>query len=381
MRKIVVACDSFKGSLSSREANRAVAEGIREASGDCETVCVEVADGGEGTAEVLTMSLGGKPVKASVHGPLMRQVEAGYGIAGDTAIMEMAAASGLGLLSENERNPLMTSTFGTGEMILDALGKGCRRFILGIGGSATNDGGTGMLSALGYRFLNACGEVLPCAGGSLHLIRSIDCSGANPSLAGCSFKVACDVRATFCGPDGATYVFGHQKGASDEDIEVLEKGMVNLAEIIERQTRIDISKMPGAGAAGGLGGALYAFLGAELVPGADLVLDTLGFRDTISGADLVITGEGCLDSQTAMGKVPAGVLRRCVEKGIPCIAVGGRLKARDTLLASGFASCHSITPDWMDDSAAMRPETAFSNLRRTVRKIISGNCSITHKTV
>lgn len=376
MRKIVTACDSFKGSLSSCEANRAVVEGIHDVMKDCETVSVETADGGEGTSGVLTRNLGGVPEHIGVHGPLMRPVEAEYGIAGNTALMEMASASGLALVPEDERNPLLANTFGTGEMILDALGKGCREFILGIGGSATNDGGIGMLRALGYRFLDADGAPVTGGGGSLHLIRSIDDSGVTPLLSGSTFKVACDVRAPFCGHEGATYVFGPQKGGSEEDLELLEKGMANLAGVIQRHTGIDINGMPGAGAAGGLGGALHAFLGASLVPGAGLVLDSAGFRKRIAGADLVITGEGSLDSQTVLGKAPAGVLRRCIEEGVPCIAVGGRLKDRELLLSHGFASCHSITPDWMDDSIAMRHDTAFSNLRLTVRKILKENFGI-----
>lgn len=372
MKKIVAACDSFKGSLTSREANLAVAEGVHDVLEDCEVLRFDMADGGEGTAEIFTEILGGESVEVLVHDPLMRPLKAAYGVAGDTAVIGMSSANGLALVPENERNPLMTSTFGTGEMILDALRRGCRRFIMGLGGSATNDGGTGMLSALGFRFLDWSGNVVPGMGGSLREIAVIDSSSVTPLLSGCAFRAACDVSTPFCGPDGASFVFGPQKGASPECAAKLDEGMSSFAEAVSRFTGKDIGMMPGAGAAGGMGGALHAFLGAELIPGADLILDAGGFREKISGADLVITGEGCLDAQTVLGKAPAGVLKHCTGQGIPCIAAGGRVRDIDTLRAAGFGACLCITPEGMPESEAMRPETASGNIRRAIREAITG---------
>ncbi|MGM9741738.1 MAG: glycerate kinase [Candidatus Cryptobacteroides sp.] len=371
MKKIVAACDSFKGSLTSREANMAVAEGVHDVLEDCEVLRFDMADGGEGTAEIFTEILGGRSVEVLVHDPLMRPMRAAYGVAGDTAVIGMSSASGLALVPEKERNPLMNSTFGTGEMILDALRRGCRKFIIGLGGSATNDGGTGMLSALGFRFLDRSGNVVPGRGGSLHEIAVIDSSSATPLLSACTFRAACDVSTPFCGSDGASFVFGPQKGASPECAAKLDEGMRSFAETVRRFTGKDIGTMPGTGAAGGLGGALHAFLGAELIPGAELILDAGGFRDLISGADLVITGEGCLDTQTVLGKAPAGVLKHCTWQGIPCIAAGGRVRDIDTLRAAGFCACLCITPEGMPESVAMRTKTASCNLRRAVREAIT----------
>ena len=267
MRKIVIACDSYKGCLSSSEVARAAAEGVAEVYPDCEIVRLAVADGGEGTVDALVETLGGHLECAEVSDPLGRPVKAAYGIAGDLAIIESAAACGLTLLTKEERNPLITTTKGLGELILAAIDKGCRRFLIGLGGSATNDGGMGMISADGF----------------LEKTR------------GMKFTVACDVDTPYIGDHGASRVFGPQKGASEQDVEVLEERLRGYALKILADTGIDVSDMAGAGAAGGLGGAFRAYLGAELKRGVDLVLDQIGFDSIIDGAALVITGEGCSD--------------------------------------------------------------------------------------
>ena len=250
MKKIVIASDSFKGSLSSREIAAIVAEATTEVFPECETVCLEMADGGEGTADTLCRALGGEMVRCEVHGPLREKDVPGEGL---TAVIEMSQASGLPLVPTGLRNPMITTTFGTGELILDALGRGCRHFLIGIGGSATNDGGTGMLAALGWRFLDSDGKELPPVGASLEKIASVDSSGKNPALNGCTFITACDVDNPFCGPDGAAFVFGPQKGAGPEEVRLLDKGLESFASVIQESTGTNVKEIPGAGAAGGLG--------------------------------------------------------------------------------------------------------------------------------
>ena len=325
MQKIIIASDSFKGSLTSAQVASSIAEGLRSVCADLEIVEVSVADGGEGTVEALRDTLGGRIVRCKVHDPLMREMEAAYAILSDgcTAVLEMASASGLPLLSSEERNPLKTSTFGTGELIADALDRGCRQFLVGIGGSATNDGGMGVFAALGYRFLDGQGRVLPACGESLLKVADIDVSGVNPRLREAFFNIACDVDTPFCGPDGAAYVFAPQKGASPSDVEFLDKGLANFASVVQRRLGRDVRFVPGAGAAGGLGGGLLAFSNARLKKGIDMVLDAINFDALLEGADAVITGEGRIDSQTFKGKTPYGVMCRARAKGIPVYAIGG----------------------------------------------------------
>ncbi len=382
MRKIVIASDSFKGSLSSLEVAHATETGIKSVYPECETICLETADGGEGTASALTRALAGLWVKADVSDPLGRKTEAGYGIAQTcgikTAIMEMAQASGLTLLKPSERNPLLTSTYGTGEMILDALDKGCRRFLIGIGGSATNDGGTGMLEALGFRFNDIEGNpVTGLCGGKIHTIAGIDTSMAADGLKESEFIIACDVQTPFCGPEGAAAVFGPQKGGTPGTVALLEEGMQHLNKLIIRNFGTDLSKTEGAGAAGGLGGAFKVFLKAELNKGIDMVLDAIGFDHIIEGADLVITGEGKTDSQTSRGKVISGVTERAARQGIPVIAISGIVDMdADQMKECGLEAVYPIGPRPQNESDleyAMRPEVASSNISKTVASVLKSH--------
>ena len=343
MRKIVIACDSYKGCLSSSEVARAAAEGVAEVYPDCKIVRLAVADGGEGTVDALVETLGGHLECAEVSDPLGRPVKAAYGIAGDLAIIESAAACGLTLLTKEERNPLITTTKGLGELILAAIDKGCRRFLIGLGGSATNDGGMGMISADGF----------------LERAR------------GMKFTVACDVDTPYIGAHGASRVFGPQKGASEEDVEILEERLRGYALKILADTGIDVSDMAGAGAAGGLGGAFRAYLGAELKRGVDLVLDQIGFDSIIDGADLVITGEGCSDYQTLKGKTAAGVLERAKRKGIPVMLVSGAIRDGQMLRDGGFGIIAAASPQGMSLSDAMLPDTAEHNIYETVKRLLT----------
>lgn len=364
MKKIIIASDSFKGSLSSAEVATAVAEGVRDVYPECDVVCLEAGDGGEGTSGALMKALGGSAVRCEAHDPLMRPILAEYGISADgrTAIIDMAAASGLTLLLTEERNPLLTTTFGTGEMIADALRSGCRRIIVGLGGSATNDGGTGMLAALGIRFLDSRGAALPGTGESLEKIVSADCSGAPPGLADAEFIAACDVENPLCGPHGAAYVYAPQKGADAAATAALDRGLRNFGEIAETAYGHGILEADGAGAAGGAGAGMMAYLHARMVPGAELLLDALDFDRLVADADLVITGEGRMDEQTLMGKLPLRVLRRAAAHGVPVIALAGSVSVTDN---PGFAAIAAVSPDGCPLEIAMKPEVAFRNLRRT----------------
>ena len=342
MRKIVIACDSYKGCLSSSEVARAAAEGVAEVYPDCEIVRLAVADGGEGTVDALAETLGGHLECAEVSDPLSRPVKAAYGIAGDLAIIESAAACGLTLLSKEERNPLIATTKGLGELILAAIDNDCRRFLIGLGGSATNDGGMGMISADGF----------------LERAR------------GMKFTVACDVDTPYIGTHGASRVFGPQKGASEEDVEILEERLRGYALKILKDTGIDVSDMAGAGAAGGLGGAFRAYLGAELKRGVDLVLDQIGFDSIIDGADLVITGEGCSDYQTLKGKTASGVLERAERAGVPVALVSGAVKDEQMLRDGGFQIIAAVSPHDMPLEEAMRPGTAESNIYKAIKRLL-----------
>lgn len=315
--KIVFAIDSFKGSLSSLEAGNAAAEGARRAWGDVRCVVRPLADGGEGTVEALAAGLGGELRSVSVTGPAGRPVTATYGIAGTLAIMEMAQAAGITLVPAAERNPLAATTFGVGEMIGDALAHGCRRFIVGIGGSATNDAGAGMLQALGFRLLDRDGRDIPRGGAGLTALDRIVPSDL-PALQECEFRIACDVANPLCGERGASAVFGPQKGASPEMVATLDAALAHFAAVAGGDPGF-----PGAGAAGGLGFAFREFLGGELKSGVEIVLEETRFRDAILDADIVVTGEGRLDAQTAMGKAPIGVARLAKSLGKKVIAFSG----------------------------------------------------------
>lgn len=372
--KIVVASDSFKGSLTSLQVAQNVERAVSEVYPSCEVIKVNVADGGEGTMDALQQTLGGRKVTLAVSDPLGRKVDASYVILDDavTAVLEMSAASGLPLLAPQERNPSKTSTLGTGELICDALAKGCRRFLVGIGGSATNDAGMGMLHALGYRFLDASGQELSPVGGSMIDVASIDMSSRNPYLDEAEFIVACDVKAPLYGPDGAAHVFAPQKGADKAMVEALDEGLRHFSSVCAEAMGYDCSTLEGSGAAGGLGYAFRQFLGARLERGVEMVLDAIHFDEMIAGADLVITGEGRLDTQTLTGKTPYGVLKRAMKQGIPVVAIGGSVTLdRELAHEAGFAEVYGVTPEGMPLSEAMKGEVALENVYNTVKEILS----------
>lgn len=321
--KVVVAIDSFKGSMTSMQAGYAAKEGILRAKPEAEVIVRPLADGGEGTTDALVEGFGGNMRSVQVTGPLRKPVFASYGILPETktAVLEMAAAAGITL--EKDKDPMRATTYGVGEMITDATRQGCRNFIIGIGGSATNDGGVGMLQALGYTFLDENCSPVEAGAGNLAEIVSVDDSHVPDILKECRFQVACDVINPLCGPKGATYVYGPQKGLTGEGMEIAEAGMKNYAERSAHYLGTDNSEIPGTGAAGGIGFAFLGYLNAELIPGIDLILNAIGLENEIKTADCVITGEGRLDFQTAMGKVPVGVARLAKKYGKRVFAFSG----------------------------------------------------------
>jgi glycerate kinase len=345
VKKIVIAPDSFKGSMSAREAAEAMERGIKAV---CPNVIIEkipMADGGEGTVETLVDATGGRVIKVNVLGPLGEKRESYFGILGDgkTAVIEMALASGLPLVPKEKRNPLVTTTYGTGQLIKAALDQGCLEFIIGIGGSATNDGGVGMAQALGVRFLDAEGIEIPFGGGSLNRLEKIDTSKIDPRLQECKVMVACDVNNPLCGQQGASAVFGPQKGATPEMVELLDHNLAHLAAVIKRDVEKDVKDFPGAGAAGGLGAGLMAFCHAQLQRGIEIIIQATKLREKMAGADLVITGEGQIDFQTAHGKTPMGVATVAKSMNIPVIALVGNIgRGADMLYDLGINAIFSI---------------------------------------
>ena len=322
--KVAIAIDSFKGSLSSVEAGAAAAEGVRRVFPDAVCAVRPLADGGEGTVDALVAGLGGRFESVTVTGPAGKPTVAKYGLLpGRVAVMEMAQAAGITLVSGAERNPLFTTTFGVGEMILDAVAKGAEKFVVGIGGSATNDGGAGMLQALGFRLLDASGAPLSRGGGALAGLAAIEPPPSDSRLASLSFRIACDVTNPLCGPRGASAIFGPQKGATPEMVGELDAALSHFAEVAARTVPSVMPDAPGAGAAGGLGFAFKSFLGAELVPGVDLILGETHLESFVRDADVVITGEGRLDGQTVMGKAPIGVARLAKKHGKRVLAFAG----------------------------------------------------------
>ena len=336
---ITIAIDSFKGSLSSMEAGQAVAEGIRRVMPSAEIRIRPLADGGEGTTEALTAGLGGELKSLTVTGPLGRPVTASYGLIRERkmAVLEMASAAGLTLISQEERNPLEATTYGVGEMIRDAIGEGCRHFLVGIGGSATNDGGTGMLSALGFQFLDSEGQPIPLGAKGLENLARISTANARPELSQCSFHIACDVTNPLCGENGCSAVYGPQKGADPEMIRQMDQWMERYGDLAARTFPAADKEAPGAGAAGGLGFAFLTFLNGSLESGVGMVLKEINLKDDIRDADLVITGEGRLDAQTVMGKAPIGVAHLAKEYGKPVIAFSGAVTRE-----AGLCNQHGI---------------------------------------
>ena len=333
--KVVIAPQSFKGSVSGAEAAKAIEEGLRKVFPGAETVLVPVADGGDGTLEALVENTSGQMFTSRVSGPLGDPVKARWGVMGDgkTAVIEMAQASGLVLVPFGRRNPRHTTTFGTGQLIKQALERGYRRMIVGLGGSATNDGGAGMARALGARFRDKEGEALPQGGAALARLASIDVTNLHPALKDTEVIAASDVDNPLCGPKGASAVYGPQKGASPKIVEELDKALEHYAAIIKENLGLDVANRPGAGAAGGLGAGLMAFAGGQVRSGIDIVCDVLGFDDHLIGAHLVITGEGRIDASTIYNKAPIGVARRAATHKIPVIALAG-------ILGKGFEAVY-----------------------------------------
>jgi glycerate kinase len=334
--KIVVAPDSFKGSLTAIEVSVAIEQGIREVFPEAEVIKIPMADGGEGTVQCLVNATGGKILEEKVIGPLGDEVLAFYGILGDrkTAIVEMAAASGLILIPESKRNPLVTTTYGTGQLIKAALDQGCRKMIIGIGGSATNDGGAGMVQALGVKLLDQEGKEVGFGGGELKKIVKIDISCMDNRLSDTKVLVASDVNNPLCGPQGASRIYGPQKGATPEIIEELDKSLSYFAELIKRGLNKEVKDIPGAGAAGGLGAGLMAFLNAELRSGIEIIIEIVKLEQNIKEADLVITGEGKIDSQTIYGKTPVGVAKIAKKYNVPVVAVAAIIEEDSRIFQS-----------------------------------------------
>lgn len=374
IKKVVIACDSFKGSLTSAQVAAAAAAGIHDVDSGILTVELPVADGGEGTTDALLAALGGCYIACEVHDPLMRTIKSHFGVAkiGNalTAIIDMASVSGITLLSPEERNPAITTTYGTGEMMLRAWSEGCRRFIIGIGGSATNDGGTGMLSALGVRFLNADGNLLPQGGLALSNLSRIDTSMARKDILGADITVISDVTNPLCGPEGASYVYAPQKGADSDMVAQLDDALMNYAQVIEATVGRNVAEIPGAGAAGGLGAGFLAFSSCRLTRGIDAILDIIDFNSIVSNADLVITGEGRIDRQTLFGKVPSGVLARASELGVPVVAIAGAVADHNDIAKAPFAGIYPIANGDLNLEYAMQPAVAAENVRHTCAQII-----------
>ena len=356
--KIVIAPQEFKGSLSASEAAAAMAEGARSALPEAELEPIPMADGGPGTVEAVVAAAEGQTVTANVQDPLGRPVAAQWGIVGGkTAVIEMAAAAGLWRLAADERDPRIASTYGVGELVLAALEAGCKRLIIGQGGSATNDGGAGMAQALGVRFLDAEGGDLPPGGAALARLERIDATGLDQRLRRCEVTAATDVTNPLCGPEGASLVYGPQKGADAEAARELDAALCRYAEAVERDVAVPVIDVPGAGAAGGLGAGLIAFLGARIEPGLEVVAEVVRLRERVRGADLVLTGEGCLDGQTGYGKTVAGVARIAAAEGVAVIAVAGSLgRGWERILAMGVEGVEAIVP-WLatQEEAMERP--------------------------
>ena len=371
---IVIAIDSFKGSLSSPAAGAAAREGILLASPTADVRVFPIADGGEGTARALTFGMGGEMVSVTVTGPLGTPVTAEYSYIPETktAVLEMASASGITLVAPEERNPLYTTTFGVGELILHAAKeRGCRRFIVGIGGSATNDGGVGMLSALGVSFLDARGKEIPMGARGLSVLDRIDVSNLAPEIADSRFYVACDVKNPLCGEHGCSAVFGPQKGATPDMVKEMDQDLSRYAALTEQVTGKDAKDASGAGAAGGLGFAFLSYLNAELRSGISLVMEQTGIEDAIKDADLVLTGEGRLDGQSVMGKVPVGVASVAKKHGKTVLALSGCI-APDARLCNehGIDAFFPILPAPCTLDEAMKTENAYHNLKNTAEQAL-----------
>ena len=372
MKKVVIAMDSLKGSMTSLEAGTVIQEAIHMVQKETEVVVKPLADGGEGTTEALIEGLHGERIEKIVTGPLKEPVMAVYGWIEEskTAIMEMASAAGIVLLKEEERNPWEATTYGVGELIKDAVLRGAKKIILGIGGSATNDGGIGMLQALGYEFLNQEGNPVGEGAKVLSEIQTIEKKKDAISLEHCQIEVACDVNNPLCGKNGATYIFGPQKGVKIEERETIDRAMSHFADVTETFLGVDQREIKGAGAAGGLGFALVAYLQATLRSGIDLVLEAVNLEEVLQGADLVVTGEGRLDYQTAMGKAPIGVAKLAKKHGIKVIAFAGSV-TKDARICNekGIDAYFPIIRGITTLEEATKKENAKENLKATAEQV------------
>jgi len=368
--KVVLAIDSFKGCASSQELSAWIEEGIKEVYTEADVHSCYIADGGEGMLSALMQNVKGKIVTCNVHDPLMNPISAQYGILedGTTAVIEMAQAGGLPLVPKEKRNPLLTTTFGVGEQVKDAIEKGCRKFIVGIGGSATNDAALGMLQALGYRFLDASGKELGLGGAILESVHHIDESHVLPELKTCEFIVACDVDNVMYGPSGSAHVYAAQKGADEAMIERLDAGMKQFTQVLKNTLDKDVAMNAGSGAAGGMGGGMQAFLNATLRSGIEIILDQIGFDDHLNNATLVLTGEGRIDRQSLMGKVLSGVSKRCKKAGIPLIALGGGI-ADELEEHEGVDAIFSVMRYPMSLEEAMEKNRAEKLVKQSVKEI------------
>ncbi len=369
---VLIAIDSFKGSLTSMQAGQAAAVGIKRVYPDAEIMVRPIADGGEGTVHALVDGMGGEMQVIRVTGPLGRAVDAEYGIikSSQTAIIEMSAAAGITLVSAEERNPLHTTTYGVGEIILDAIQKGCRNFIVGIGGSATNDGGFGMLKALGFGFFDEKGESVPLGGKGLGELCKITDEHALPELKECTFNIACDVTNPLCGPRGCSAVFGPQKGANPQMVAQMDKWLLNYAELV-KSVRPDADKdAPGAGAAGGIGFAFLSFLNGELKNGIDLILRETRLEQYVQKADIVITGEGRLDAQTTMGKAPSGIAAIAKKYGKPVIGFAGCVtEDAGACNTCGIDAFFPVLRSVCTLEEAMNTDNAFANMAATAEQV------------
>lgn len=372
--KIVISIDSLKGSLSSIEAANAIKAGILKVDNRADIKVMPLADGGEGTVEALVEGMNGEERTISVTGPMIEKVNATYGILKETntAIIEMAQAAGLTLVKKELRNPLNTTTYGVGEMIKEAIDEGCRNFIVGIGGSATNDGGIGMLQALGFEFYDENNNLLGLGGKVLNQVKSIKVDNRLKELDECNFKIACDVNNPLFGLNGAAHIYGPQKGATPEIVEELDKGLINFAEVVKKDLGKDIANIPGVGAAGGLGFGFLAFLNAKLESGIKIILEEIKLEEVIKGADFVITGEGRLDNQTAMGKAPIGVAKLAKKHGAKVIAIAG-CTTEDAVKCNeeGIDAYFSIVNRAMSLEEAMDKENATNNMIETTTQIFN----------
>lgn len=369
--KFVLATDSFKESMTSIEACNVMEKAIKKIKSDAEVIKVPMADGGEGTVEALVNSTSGTFVETEVLNPLGQKIKASYGILGDkkTAVIEMAKASGIELIKREDRNPMITTTYGTGQLIKHAIENGIKHLVIGIGGSATNDGGCGMLQALGVKLLDKDNNEIPFGGGSLNKIENIDVSNMHEGIKDATFEVACDVTNPFVGPTGASYIFGPQKGADLEMVELLDNNLKHFAAKIKEILKADIAEAPGAGAAGGLGGALLAFLNAELKSGIELVIKYTDLESKVQGADYVFTGEGAIDGQTIFGKTPVGVSKIAKKYNIPTIAFGGKVSDdADNLFDEGIIALFSIMRGVESLDDALR--NGAHNLEKTVENVV-----------